>query len=97
MIKSHTTGQFWLYLAVVGFGLVNVALFLHPMNPSDFLVLAVSDPWSSIVDQQGGGVALFFWFSSALFAIGFAGLLSRLLNSHRIIAEMRSRTRPLMH
>ncbi len=56
----------WLLMLAIGFTLMNVALFLHPMSPVDFLDVALSDPWQSIADTQGGGMAMFFWASSAL-------------------------------
>jgi hypothetical protein len=76
----------WLLLTAIGFALMNVALFLHPMSPEDFLDAALSNPWQSVVDTQGGGMAVFFWASAsltiftALRFLAVANLLQRLFH-----------------
>jgi len=79
----------WFFWLITGFALMNVALFLHPMSPEDFLGLAFSDPMQSIFDPQGGGMATFFWISAAVALSGLFGLLAssqlanRLLPNHK--------------
>ncbi len=79
MKLSPIRRRVWLSGLLCGFALMNVALFLHPMSPEDFLQLAFSDPVLSVFDAQGAGVAVFFWGSAAL---TFAGLIGLLASSH---------------
>ncbi len=68
----------FLTLMLIGFALVNVALFLHPMSPEDFLELAVNNPIATVVDPQGSSMALVFWGGILLSLAGVAGLLERI-------------------
>ena len=65
------------YCALLGVGLMNVALFVHPMNPEDFLYLVFTDPLATVLDAQGGDVALFFWGSFFLCVFGCFAILFR--------------------
>jgi len=76
MNRSQVRRRVWFFGLMTGFALMNVALFVHPMSPEDFLGLAFSDPLQSIVDAQGGATALFFWFSAGLALSGLVGLLA---------------------
>jgi hypothetical protein len=69
---------------LTGFTLTNVALFLNPMSPEDFLGLAFSDPLLTILDTNGSGAAVFFWISLSVMLFGLLGLLSRSLYFHRV-------------
>ena len=70
MTHAPIRRRVWLLLALIGFALMNVALFLHPMSPENFLDIALSDPLQSIADTQGGNVAMFFWGSVVLTILG---------------------------
>jgi hypothetical protein len=74
----------WLLLALIGFALVNVALFLHPMSPENFLDIALSAPLQSVADIQGGNVAMFFWGSVALTVFGGVRFLIPTSALHRL-------------
>jgi len=50
-----------------------VALFLHPMNPAEFLVLAFSAPLQIIMDPNGIWMAWLFWSGLALVLVGVLG------------------------
>jgi hypothetical protein len=76
MNRSQVRRRVWVFGLMTGFALMNVALFVHPMSPEDFLGLAFSDPLQSIVDAQGGAMAIFFWISAALALSGLVGLLA---------------------
>ncbi len=73
------------YCILLGFGLMNVALFVHPMNPEDFLYLVFSDPLATVLDAQGGDVALFFWGSLLLCLFACFGMFFRHASLHRLI------------
>jgi len=94
MMHAPIRRRVWLLLMVIGFTLMNVALFLHPMNPTDFLNIASSDPWQSIVDAQGGGMAMFFWVSAiftAFCALRFlipASILQRLAHPSKSMTRL---------
>ena len=60
----------WVSLQLIGF-----ALFLHPMSPEDFLMLAVADPLETVTDQNGFAMALCFWISLPLLLMGLLGWL----------------------
>lgn len=76
MSKLRQGRRVWFFWSIIGFALMNVALFLHPMSPEDFLGLAFSDPMQGIFDAQGGAMAIFFWISFALALTGLLGLLA---------------------
>jgi hypothetical protein len=65
-MRAPIRRRVWLLLLAIGFTLMNVALFLHPMSPENFLDIALSNPLQSVSDTQGGGVAVFFWVSVGL-------------------------------
>jgi hypothetical protein len=76
MSRFEIGRRVWLFGLLAGFTLANVALFLHPMSPEDFLGLAFSDPMQSIFDAEGGPMAVFFWISATLGLAGLSGLLA---------------------
>jgi hypothetical protein len=63
------------YCIWVGFGLMNFALFLHPMNPEDFLALVLSAPSETMLDAYGIQAAVLFWISVTLISSGLIGLV----------------------
>jgi hypothetical protein len=73
-VSRHT----FLMWVLTGFALVNMALFLHPMSPEDFLEFALSNPIATVFDAQGGLMAAVFWCGILLFLAGIAGLLERM-------------------
>lgn len=87
MRDSQCRGRMWFFCSISGFALMNLALFLHPMSPEDFLRIAFSDPLHSVFDAQGGGMAIFFWTSAALALSGLVGLLT----SSRLVRHLRHR------
>ena len=83
-------------LMLAGIGLMNVAMFLHPMSPEDFLGLALSNPLQTLADTQGGAAALLFWVGVPVSLAGIAGLAScvaaamrrlHLAHAHRLPAH----------
>lgn len=54
---------------------MSFALFLHPMNPNDFLMLAFSTPLETIRESYGIRSAASFWISIALMSMGLIGLI----------------------
>jgi hypothetical protein len=50
------------------------ALFLHPMNPSDFVYLAWQSPLETILGY-GWQAAVLFWIAIAMFIIAIIGPL----------------------
>ena len=74
-LSRHTA----LTSTLVGFALINVALFLHPMSPEDFLELALVDPIATVAGAaQGSMMAVLFWCGIVLFLAGIAGLPERM-------------------
>lgn len=63
----------WIHCIWSGLGLLNLALFLHPMNPMDFLALAFSDPLQTVANQYGHAMAVLFWLSLMLTLSGLLG------------------------
>ncbi|HEY8100372.1 MAG TPA: hypothetical protein VIF82_06430 [Burkholderiaceae bacterium] len=57
----------------VGLQLMCFALFLHPMSPENFLLLAITDPLETISEQYGFGMAIGFWISLSLLLVGLFG------------------------
>ena len=95
MNRSQVRRRVWFFGLMTGFALMNVALFVHPMSPEDFLGLAFSDPLQSIVDAQGGAMALFFWFSAGLALSGLVGLVG-LLASSQFALRLRLDYKPVL-
>lgn len=87
----------WFFWLMTGFALMNVALFLHPMSPEDFLGLAFSDPMQSIFDAQGGAMAIFFWISFALALSGVVGLLTPSRVAHRLLLDRKHTLKAAAH
>lgn len=67
----------WFNCIVAGLTLMNLALFLHPMSPGDFLELVCADPLRTVLDANGGGIAVFFWLSALTLLTGLLGVLVR--------------------
>jgi hypothetical protein len=82
-----------LILLLTGAVLASVALFLHPMSPEDFLGLVFSDPLQSVIDAQGGNMAIFFWVSVALAVVGLSGWLT----SFHLLRRFLHQPRPGLH
>src|SRR5450631_622106 len=61
--------SFWAGLAVMNF-----AVFLHPMDPMDFLALVFSDPLQTVGDSYGIQAAILFWIGASLFTFSLVGL-----------------------
>lgn len=59
----------------VALQLMCFSLFLHPMSPEDFLLLAITDPLQTLSDQYGSEMALAFWIGLPLLLIGLLGWL----------------------
>ncbi|MGZ5818217.1 MAG: hypothetical protein ACXWJD_05665 [Burkholderiaceae bacterium] len=60
----------------VALQLMCFALFLHPMNPEDFLLLVITDPLQTFSDQYGSEMAFAFWIGLSLFLVGLFGWLN---------------------
>jgi hypothetical protein len=50
-----------------------LALFLHPMSPENFLLLAVTVPLETLSESYASGMAQLFWASATLVIIGLFG------------------------
>ncbi len=59
--------------------MASFALFLHPMDPADFLAKALFSPQQTFSLVVGYIQSLAFWFSAACMAIGLAGMLAAIL------------------
>lgn len=77
MDRSGNGRRVFLYSTLIGFALMNVALFLHPMSPQDFLGLAISDPRLTILNTDGQGTAVCFWISASVMLAGLFGWVGR--------------------
>lgn len=81
----------------VGLQLMSFALFLHPMSPEDFLMLAITAPLDTITDQNGSAMAFGFWISLSLVWIGLFGWIDivhlfknlRRTKAHRSLSHTR--------
>jgi hypothetical protein len=82
-------------LFMCGTVLVSVALFLHPMSPEDFLNLVFSDPLQTVIDAQGGNMAIFFWISVALAVFGLSGFLASSHLLHHLLHPPKSKLNAL--
>jgi hypothetical protein len=94
MDRIEASRRAWFFVLIVAMALITVALFLHPMSPEDFLSLAISDPLQSVLDPQGGNVAIFFWLSTALAALGLSGMLAQSFLFRRLFRHL---PRRLLH
>jgi hypothetical protein len=86
-----------LYCILAGFGLMNVALFLHPMSPEDFLAVAFSDPVSTLLDANGRETALFFWGSMTVMLFGLLGFLGQSQFFQRMLQAQKPRSKALFN
>ena len=91
MDRIEASSRVWFFMLIVAMALITVALFLHPMSPEDFLSLAISDPLQSVLDPQGGNVAIFFWLSTALAALGLSGVLGQFSLFRRLFRHLAHR------
>jgi hypothetical protein len=73
----------------IGLTIGNFALFLHPMNPEDFLIMVGSHPLQTVNGEHGSEMALLFWTGLALTVFGLLGLV-------RAQGIFQSRKRPLL-
>jgi hypothetical protein len=87
MGSSRGGCRVWMYHMLAGFILMNMALFLHPMSPQDFLKLAFSDPLLTIQDAESYGLAVFFWTGIVMMGFGAAGVLERSGFFHKILSK----------
>jgi hypothetical protein len=60
------------YCIWTGLGVMNFALFLHPMYPMDFLALVFSDPLQTVNDSYGIQAVILFWIGASLVAFSLA-------------------------
>jgi hypothetical protein len=97
MNRLEANRSAWVFMLIVGMVLVSVALFLHPMSPEDFMSLALSDPLQSVLDAQGGNMAIFFWISVGLATSGLFCLLISSHSFHRLLHPPKSNLRALRH
>jgi hypothetical protein len=75
MKLSRNIGRPCGYCLWIGLSLMSFALFLHPMNPRDFLALVVSAPFDTIRDTYGIQAAVLFWLSVALTMSGLVRVI----------------------
>ena len=75
MKPSSKSPRGFAYCVAVGFCIMSFALFLHPMNPNDFLMLALLAPLETIRESYGIQPAASFWISIALISAGLVGLI----------------------
>jgi hypothetical protein len=73
MTASKNSRQKFVICIWVGLQLMCFALFLHPMNPEDFLALTIADPLETVSQPYGMAMAIGFWISLLLILIGFIG------------------------
>ena len=85
------------YIALAAFMLLNIALFLHPMNPADFLAQILVDPLATIADPDGGAMAALFWCGVAGLAISFFALIGSTQFMHRLFAEHKPVLKVALH
>jgi len=97
MSRFQIGRRVWLFGLIAGFTLANVALFLHPMSPEDFLGLAFSDPMQSVFDAEGGAMAIFFWISATLGLAGLSGLLASSQAIQSILHHHKQTQKTLVH
>ncbi len=74
-MRTSISAGFFLF----GLALASFALFLHPMDPADFLAKAVFSPQETFSLVYGYIQSMAFWFSVACMAIGIAGMLVAVL------------------
>jgi hypothetical protein len=76
----------------IGFGLMGFALLRIPMDPKDFLALALSAPWKTIQGNYGIQEVVLFWISVALIFLGLIGCIcSRKIFQASMLLGIRSR------
>jgi hypothetical protein len=68
------------FCGLFGLQLVCFALFLHPMDPVDFLVHVATDPFATFNDQNGSWATWFFGLGSLLILTANVGVITRLLH-----------------
>jgi hypothetical protein len=73
MTASKNNRQKYVICIWVGLQLMCFALFLHPMNPEDFLALTIADPLETVSQPYGLTMAIGFWISLLLIVVGFIG------------------------
>ncbi len=74
MKPSSKSSRRFVNCIAVGFCVMSFALFLDPMNPNDFLALALSAPLETIRESYGIQSAASFWISVVLISFGVIGL-----------------------
>jgi hypothetical protein len=75
MAHSRTNRRRYARCFWIGLQLMCFALFLHPMSPEHFLLLAITAPLETLSEPYGFGMALGFWISLSLLLIGLLGLI----------------------
>jgi hypothetical protein len=86
MPSSHHRSRGFFLCILIGAQLMCFALFLQPMNPEDFLSLAMTDPVQTFNSQSGLAMSIVFWLSLLLMIFGVIGwmdLPGRLANLRR--------------
>jgi hypothetical protein len=68
------------FCGLFGLQLVCFALFLHPMDPVDFLVSVATDPYATFNNQNGSWATWFFGLGSLLIVAACAGVITSLLH-----------------
>lgn len=68
--RTSLSAGFFLF----GLSMASFTLFLHPMDPVDFLVKAVFSPQETSSIVYGYMQSMAFWFSAACMAVGISGL-----------------------
>jgi hypothetical protein len=97
MDKSHSGGRACWYCMSAGFALTNMALFLHPMSPEDFLGMAFSDPLLTVLDENGCRMAVFFWGGVSMMLIGLVCLLGQSRLFHRRLPACKPHLKAALH
>lgn len=77
--RTSVSAGFFLF----GLSLASFALFLHPLDPIDFLVKAVFSPQETFPIVSGYLQSMAFWFSGACVAIGIAGMVGAVVRRQR--------------
>jgi hypothetical protein len=90
MAHSRTNQRRYARCFWVGLQLMCFALFLHPMSPENFLLLAITAPLETLSGPYGFGMAVIFWISLSLLLIGLLGWI----NIGRLLKNMRRTKSP---
>ena len=82
MKRSHRVVHLSLSCLGIGSGFMSFALFLHPMDPIDFLAQVLTTPLETMVGY-GGSIATLFWIGVMFIFFGIVnGFLRKIIAKH---------------